>query len=261
MSVSTQHPYLEALSRRVLVYDGAMGTSIQLHNPTPEDFGGKELEGCNDNLVLTRPDIIQSIHESFLEAGADVVETCTFQSTPRRLEEWGLGDKVRDINVGAARLAREQTKYGRGAFGGSSAAQVAEQIVMQTVAGSVSYARSSGKHLAELRNMVTSPGGTSAEAIYQMEKKRAEKEPGVAAYLLAGLGHPEAQVWPTVLGVVRNAFVRGLTAGLSGLPPPLARKSMIKASVSASRAMAASSAAGPYEGGVVPRWLDFQSAR
>src|SRR5215213_12041789 len=100
------HPYLDALTDRVLVYDGAMGTNIQRHNPTPEDFGGAHLEGCNDHLVLTRPDIIQSIHESFLAVGSDVVETCTFQSTPRRLEEWGLGDKVREINVNAARLAR-----------------------------------------------------------------------------------------------------------------------------------------------------------
>jgi 5-methyltetrahydrofolate--homocysteine methyltransferase len=100
------HPYLRALSDRVLVYDGAMGTNIQRHNPTPEDFGGKALEGCNDNLVLTRPDIIQSIHESFLAVGCDVVETCTFQSTPHRLKEWGLFEKTRELNVQAARLAR-----------------------------------------------------------------------------------------------------------------------------------------------------------
>jgi 5-methyltetrahydrofolate--homocysteine methyltransferase len=99
-------PYLRALRDRVLVYDGAMGTNIQRHNPTADDFGGKALEGCNDNLVLTRPDIIQSIHESFLAVGCDVVETCTFQSTPHRLKEWGLEDKTRDINVNAARLAR-----------------------------------------------------------------------------------------------------------------------------------------------------------
>jgi 5-methyltetrahydrofolate--homocysteine methyltransferase len=99
-------PYLKALESRVLVYDGAMGTSIQRFNLTADDFGGKSLEGCNDHLVITRPDVIQSIHESFLEVGCDVVETCTFQSTPRRLEEWGLGDKVREINVAAARLAR-----------------------------------------------------------------------------------------------------------------------------------------------------------
>jgi len=101
-----QSPYLQALERRVLVYDGAMGTNIQRYNLSADDFGGKTLEGCNDNLVLTRPDVIREIHESFLEVGCDVVETCTFQSTPRRLHEWGLGDKVREINVAAARLAR-----------------------------------------------------------------------------------------------------------------------------------------------------------
>ena len=119
-------PYLRALAERVLVYDGAMGTNIQRHHPTPEDFGGKELEGCNDNLVLTRPDIIQSIHESFLAVGCDVVETCTFQSTPHRLREWGLEDRTRELNVQAARLARaacdkystpEQPRFVAGSIG------------------------------------------------------------------------------------------------------------------------------------------------
>src|SRR4029079_14100329 len=93
------HPYLDALAERVLVYDGAMGTNIQRHNPTPDDFGGKALEGGNAHLVLTRPDIIQSIHESFLAVGCDVVESCTFQSTPHRLREWGLEEKTRELNV------------------------------------------------------------------------------------------------------------------------------------------------------------------
>jgi 5-methyltetrahydrofolate--homocysteine methyltransferase len=98
--------YLRALADRVLVYDGAMGTSIQRHHPTADDFGGKALEGCNDVLVLTRPDIIGSIHESFLAVGCDVVETCTFQSTPHRLREWGIEERTRELNVAAARLAR-----------------------------------------------------------------------------------------------------------------------------------------------------------
>ena len=109
MSVSTSpgsSRYLAELARRVLVYDGAMGTNIQRHHLTAEDYGGKALEGCNDNLVLTRPDVIQGIHESFLAVGCDVVETCTFQSTPHRLAEWGLKDRAQDINVQAARLAR-----------------------------------------------------------------------------------------------------------------------------------------------------------
>src|SRR5690242_4622420 len=98
--------YLVQLARRVLVFDGAMGTNIQRHHLTAEDYGGKSLEGCNDHLVLTRPEIIQGIHESFLAVGCDVVETCTFQSTPHRLAEWGLEEKTRAMNVAAARLAR-----------------------------------------------------------------------------------------------------------------------------------------------------------
>src|SRR5687767_14512901 len=98
--------YLEALAERVLVYDGAMGTNIQRYHLTPEDFGGKSLEGCNDHLVLTRPDVIQAIHESFLAVGCDVVETCTFQSTPHRLKEWGIEEKTHELNVKAAQLGR-----------------------------------------------------------------------------------------------------------------------------------------------------------
>ncbi len=98
--------YLDALARGVLVYDGAMGTSIQGYHLTAADYGGSSLEGCNDHLVLTRPDVIGEIHESFLAAGSDVVETCTFQSTPRRLAEWGLFEKAHEINVAAARVAR-----------------------------------------------------------------------------------------------------------------------------------------------------------
>src|SRR5690349_8445157 len=99
-------PYLRELAERVLVFDGAMGTNIQRHALTAADFGGAKYEGCNDYLVLTRPDVVRGIHESFLAVGCDVVETCTFQSTPRRLREWGLGEKTRELNVAAARLAR-----------------------------------------------------------------------------------------------------------------------------------------------------------
>ncbi|HEU6449989.1 MAG TPA: homocysteine S-methyltransferase family protein, partial [Gemmatimonadaceae bacterium] len=103
---SGSSPYLRALERGVLVYDGAMGTNIQRYKLGADDFGGASYEGCNDYLVITRPDVIREIHESFLAVGCDVVETCTFQSTPRRLHEWGLGDRVRDVNVQAARIAR-----------------------------------------------------------------------------------------------------------------------------------------------------------
>ena len=95
------------LSARILVLDGAMGTSIQALDLGPDDFGGPDLEGCNENLVLTRPDAIRGIHEGFLAAGADLVETDTFGATPLVLAEYGLQEQAHAINVAAARLARE----------------------------------------------------------------------------------------------------------------------------------------------------------
>jgi len=101
-----ESPYLEALSRRVLVFDGAMGTSLQSLEPTPEQFGGAALEGWVDGLVLHSPDLIEQVHRSYLEVGADVIETCTFQATPLRLAEWGARERARELNEKAARLAR-----------------------------------------------------------------------------------------------------------------------------------------------------------
>jgi 5-methyltetrahydrofolate--homocysteine methyltransferase len=96
----------KALGERILVLDGAMGTSIQALDLTAADFGGTDLEGCNEHLVLTRPDAIRGIHESFLAAGCDIVETDTFGATPLVLGEYGLAGKAREINAAAAGLAR-----------------------------------------------------------------------------------------------------------------------------------------------------------
>ncbi|HXI83120.1 MAG TPA: methionine synthase [Verrucomicrobiae bacterium] len=95
------------LDERILVLDGAMGTMIQQVNLTADDFGGAALEGCNENLVLTRPDVIRDIHKKYFEAGADIVETDTFGSTPIVLAEYALADKCYEINVAAAKIARE----------------------------------------------------------------------------------------------------------------------------------------------------------
>ena len=99
-------PFIDALRERVLVFDGAMGTSLQSENPTIDDFGGAALEGWMDGLVLHAPQIVERVHRGFLDAGCDVIETCTFQSTRPRLEEWGQGDATRDLNIAAARMAR-----------------------------------------------------------------------------------------------------------------------------------------------------------
>lgn len=97
---------INALKTRILVLDGAMGTMLQSKDLTADDFGGVDLEGCNENLVLTRPDIISSIHEAYLEAGADIIETNTFGSTPLVLAEYNLSSKADEINLKAAQLAR-----------------------------------------------------------------------------------------------------------------------------------------------------------
>ena len=97
----------EALAERILVLDGATGTWIQGQDLAAEDFGGPELEGCNENLVFTRPDVVRRMHEEYLTAGADIVETDTFGSTPLVLAEYGLADRAIEQNARAAQLARE----------------------------------------------------------------------------------------------------------------------------------------------------------
>ena len=91
---------------RILVVDGAMGTAIQGKDLGPEDFGGLEYEGCNENLILTRPDVIADIHQSYLDAGADIIETNTFGATSVVLAEYNLSQEARRINREAAELAR-----------------------------------------------------------------------------------------------------------------------------------------------------------
>ncbi|MBN2555291.1 MAG: methionine synthase [Anaerolineales bacterium] len=98
--------YLDALESRVLIFDGAMGTSLQLLNLTSDDFGGEQYNGCNDYLVLTKPAAVEGVHRSFLDAGADVLETNTFRSNRLTLADFGLGHRVFEINQTAAELAR-----------------------------------------------------------------------------------------------------------------------------------------------------------
>jgi 5-methyltetrahydrofolate--homocysteine methyltransferase len=98
--------YLQALQERVLIFDGAMGTNLQLLGLSPEDFGGPELEGCNEILISTRPDLIAQVHRSFFEVGCDVVESGTFGSSPVVLTEYGLADRAREISRTGAEIAR-----------------------------------------------------------------------------------------------------------------------------------------------------------
>ncbi len=106
MNTFTNRRYLDAIEDHVLIFDGAMGTSIQRYNLTAEDFGGERYNGCNDYLVITRPDVIEEIHASFLAVGSEAVETDTFRSNRITLGEYGLRDRVIEINRTAAQIAR-----------------------------------------------------------------------------------------------------------------------------------------------------------
>jgi 5-methyltetrahydrofolate--homocysteine methyltransferase len=97
--------FRERLRQKVIFFDGAMGTSVQTYQLQTEDFGGKE--GCNDYLSVTRPDVIQAIHESFLRVGCDCLETNTFGSNRTKMEEYGLEDQIVEINTAAVNVARK----------------------------------------------------------------------------------------------------------------------------------------------------------
>ncbi|MDR6225728.1 methionine synthase [Desmospora profundinema] len=108
MHTTKERPSIQQrLEEKILILDGAMGTRLQDANLGPEDFGGEAYEGCNEILNLTRPDLIRRIHEEYLEAGADMVETNTFGATRIVLAEYGLEEQAYEINVAAARCAIE----------------------------------------------------------------------------------------------------------------------------------------------------------
>lgn len=98
--------FLDTLKERIVVFDGAMGTNLQVQNLTLEDFGGLRFEGCNENLLVTRPDAVENVHAAFLEVGCDVIETNSFNGTPVDFAEYDIADQAYDMNVKAASLAR-----------------------------------------------------------------------------------------------------------------------------------------------------------
>jgi 5-methyltetrahydrofolate--homocysteine methyltransferase len=97
--------FKQIIKNRVLLYDGAMGTSLIAQNLSPEDYGGKE--GCSEALLLYRPDAVKEVHKNFIKSGCDVIETNTFNATRISLKEYGLENKVDEINRKAVEIARE----------------------------------------------------------------------------------------------------------------------------------------------------------
>jgi 5-methyltetrahydrofolate--homocysteine methyltransferase len=130
----------DALSTRLLVLDGAMGTMLQERNLTASDFGGPALEGCNEQLVVTRPDVIRDVHRAYYDAGADIVETDSFGGTRLVLAEYGLQEDAYQLNFEAARLAREVAdEVGRPGFPRFVAGSMGPTTKAITVTGGVTF--------------------------------------------------------------------------------------------------------------------------
>lgn len=99
--------FLEILKQKIVVFDGATGTYLQNQNLSIDDFGGEKLAGCNENLVVSKPSVVSAMHEDYLKAGADVIETDSFGGTSIVLAEYGLQDRAYELNLKAAQIARQ----------------------------------------------------------------------------------------------------------------------------------------------------------
>jgi len=107
--LTEKEPFLDAMKNRILLFDGAMGTEIQRHDPQPEDFPNNQ-DGFNDGLVVTHPEWIKQIHRNYLDAGSDCIETNSFGSNKIKLAEYGFGDQTVEFNKNIATLASEVCK-------------------------------------------------------------------------------------------------------------------------------------------------------
>src|SRR5919205_1012206 len=145
----------DALSTRILVLDGAMGTMLQDRHLTADDFGGPALEGCNENLVLTRPDVVLDIHREYFKAGSDIVETDSFQSGPIVLAEYGLADRAFEISKAAAAIARqaadEFSQPGRPRFVAGSIGPTTKSL---SLSGAITFAELVANYYEQVRGLI-----------------------------------------------------------------------------------------------------------
>ncbi len=180
----------ELLRERILILDGAMGTMLQQANLTAADFGGPQLEGCNENLVITRPDVVQGIHRKYLEAGADIIETNSFGSTPLVLAEYGLGDRAREISRRAAELARQAAdEFSRPAKPRFVAGSMGPTTKAISVTGGVTFEELRGNFLEQARGLVE--GGADILLLETCQDTRNIKAGALAIEELAReLGQP-----------------------------------------------------------------------
>jgi 5-methyltetrahydrofolate--homocysteine methyltransferase len=145
----------ELLSERILVLDGAMGTMLQQRNLTAQDFGGAALEGCNENLVRTRPDVVLDIHRKYFEAGSDIVETNSFGGATIVLAEYGLAADAHLLNRRAAELARQAAdEFSTPAKPRFVAGSVGPTTKAITVTGGVTFEGLGEAYYAQARGLV-----------------------------------------------------------------------------------------------------------
>ncbi len=145
----------DLLTRRILVLDGAMGTMIHALNLEAKDFGGDAHDGCNEALCLTRPDLIRGIHEGYFQAGADMVETNTFGGTPLVLGEFDLRDRAYDINLAAARIARQAAaKYSTPAKPRFVAGALGPTTKTLSVTGGIGFDEMTATYFEQVRGLV-----------------------------------------------------------------------------------------------------------
>ncbi len=180
----------ELLAQRILVLDGAMGTMLQQRNLSAADFGGPALEGCNENLVRTRPDVVLDIHRKYFEAGADVVETNSFGGTPLVLGEYGLQSDAHELNKQAAELARqaadEYSKVEKPRFVAGSMGPTTKAI---TVTGGVTFEGLRDAYYAQAKGLVE--GGVDLLLVETCQDTRNIKAAILAIHQLADeIGEP-----------------------------------------------------------------------
>jgi 5-methyltetrahydrofolate--homocysteine methyltransferase len=192
----------ELLSQRILVLDGAMGTMLQQRNLAAEDFGGAALEGCNENLVRTRPDVVLDIHRKYFDAGADIVETNSFGSAPIVLVEYGLAADALELNRLAAHLARqaadEASKPDKPRFVAGSMGPTTKAI---TVTGGVTFDELCAGYFVQAKGLVE--GGVDLLLVETCQDTR-----NIKAALLAiqKLSREIGQQVPVIISVTIEAM-------------------------------------------------------
>ncbi|MFY9632738.1 MAG: methionine synthase [Candidatus Cybelea sp.] len=217
--------YLSQLAQRVLIFDGAMGTQLMALELSPSDFGGGPMAGCNEVLVLTRPDIVRSIHESYLAAGADVVETDSFTGSRIKLEEYGLGEQTYEINFRAAAIAREacdafsaqQRRFVAGSMGPTGMLISSSDPTLSNV----TYAKLRETYAEQARALVE--GGADLLVLETMQDML-ELKAAIAGIVLEferGLRRVPIQAQPTLITEGRMLLgtdIRAIRATLDALP-------------------------------------------